>query len=118
MDRPVQTVRLIGVVLMSSVAVLFVHYYGQWVRNELEFEHEAIELTAACQFLSDYGRVGLALPVLMAAVGGFAIVKKRRLLHEIALASTCVLSVAWVLFTIVAWQVERIPIFHGMRWHY
>jgi len=118
MDRPVQTVRLIGVVLMSSVGVLFVHYYSQVLSNRMEVVFQATALPPACQFLSDYALVGIVLPLFAAVSGSLAIVKQRRILLEIVLALVFVLSVAWVLFPLVAWQIARIPVFSGMQTHY
>jgi hypothetical protein len=43
---------------------------------------------------------------------------KLHVLIELVVASLWVLAFLWAGFVLIVWQVQNIPIFHGMRWHY
>ena len=43
---------------------------------------------------------------------------KLDVLVELVVAVLWVLAFLWAGFVLIIWQVQNIPMFHGMRWHY
>jgi hypothetical protein len=43
---------------------------------------------------------------------------KLDVLMELVVACLWVLAFLWAGFVLIVWQMQNIPIFHGMRWHY
>lgn len=39
-------------------------------------------------------------------------------LIELVIAVLWILAFLWAALVLIVWQIQNIPLFHGMRWHY
>ena len=113
-------VRLLAAVFAAATSAWFVVLYTRFSKFRFEFEHRGGMLMNMNSALSDYGHWLLALPVVTLAIGVWLLVARPAAVtsFEIVLSITWLLAFALVLFCILAWQIQNVPTFSHMEWHY
>src|SRR5687768_8805654 len=113
-------VRLLAAVLGSAASAWFVVLYTRFSRFRFEFEHEGGMLTAINTEMSAYGHWLFALPTLAFALGVWLLVVRpaAATAFEVVVSVTWLLAFTLALFCILSWQVQNIPTFSHMQWHF
>ena len=113
-------VRLLAAVFAAAASAWFVVFYTHFSRFRFEFEHQGGQLTAINTALSAYGQWLFALPVLALALGSWLVVARpaAATAFEVVLSVTWLLAFTLALFCILSWQVQNIPTFSHMEWHF
>ena len=137
MTRSVQLVRLLAAVVIACAACWFVVYYDGFAYARYPFDHPNADahreppddafgkfvitsrsnggefITAHCTHAYVVPLAGLLL--------GIIIIWRWPQLHvliELVVASLWVLAFLWVGLVLIVWQMQNIPLFHSMRFHY
>jgi TRAP-type uncharacterized transport system fused permease subunit len=113
-------VRLIAAVIGAAASAWFVVHYTEFSRYRFEFEHRGGQLINANVALVAYGRWLYLLPV-MALILGFWLLRARpdsAATFEALVAVTWLLTFAVAAFTVLLWQVQNVPTFSHMEWHF
>jgi hypothetical protein len=120
--RSVQVVRLLAAVSIALAACQFVIWYDGVSRIRFQFDHPGQTLTGcyAGQFVTTYGKYASAVPLAALLMGTLTIWRwpNSHALFEVVVSTLWVLAFIWAGLILVIWQVQNIPIFSGMRWHY
>ncbi|MCX5674014.1 MAG: hypothetical protein NTX87_03305 [Planctomycetota bacterium] len=112
--------RLFAAVLGSAGSVWFVVVYSTYSHIRFKFDHEGGNLMLVSHAFLDHGNWLFLLPVLALPIG-FWLVRSRpqaTVTFEILLSVIWLLSLALAAFCLLMWQVQNIPIFSHMEWHY
>jgi hypothetical protein len=133
MTRGVQVIRLAVSVIVASAACFFVVMYDQMSAIRYPFDHPdaegyhaesgefvSYERTPASLFITSHRTHAFAVP-LAGLLLGLLILWRWPTFHsliELVMSSMWVLGLVWAGFVLVVWQVNNIPMFHGMRLHY
>jgi len=137
MTRGVQLVRLVAAVAIALAACAFVTLYDRlsYARYCLDhpnadghreppgeaFGEFVIESRVpAGAFITAHRAHAYVVPLAGLLLGLMVIWRWPNLhvLIELIVASLWILAFLWAGFVLIAWQMQNIPIFHGMRWHY
>jgi hypothetical protein len=120
--RSVQLVRLYAAVGVAVAACWFVVRYDFFARAQFEFDHPGERLTEMriTEFIAAHAVNAYAVPIAAFVVGVLILYFRPNspVLLELLMSSLWVLAFAWVLCIILVWQMQNVPIFSGMRWHY
>ena len=113
-------VRLLAAVLGAAASAWFVVLYTQFSRFRFEFEHRGGQLTAINTEMSAFGQWLFALPILALALGLWLLVARPAAANafEVVLSVTWLLALTLALFCILSWQVQNVPTFSHMEWHF
>jgi len=113
-------VRLFAAVLGSAGSLWFVVLYSYLSHLRFKFEHEYGHLKKVNQAFVDNGNWLFLLPVLALLIGLWLVCSrpKATVTFEILLSVIWLLSLALAAFCLVTWQIQNIPIFSHMEWHY
>ncbi len=137
MTRSVQLVRLLAAVVIACAACLFVVSYDNFAYIRYSFDHPDADghreppdnafsklvlesRSNACVFITAHRTHAYAVP-LAGLLLGIIIIWRWPQLHvllELVVASLWILAFLWAGVVLISWQIQNIPIFHGMRWHY
>jgi hypothetical protein len=71
-------------------------------------------------FVVSHAHHAYAVPVAGLLVGSLLIWRRPNwhAIQGVVVAALWILALLWAGHIIVAWQIQNIPIFSGMRWHY
>jgi hypothetical protein len=113
-------VRLLAAVLGAAASAWFVVLYTRFSRFRFEFEHQGGQLTAINTEMSAYGDWLFALPSLAFALGLWLLITQpaAATAFEVVLAATWLLAFTLALFCVLSWQVQNVPTFSHMEWHF
>lgn len=133
MTRSVQLVRLLTSVVVGFAACYFAVLYDATSTARFPFDHPDADgyftesgkfvlsgPTPAVEFITTHDRYAYAVP-LAGLVAGIVILWRwpdLRALSELIASTLWVLSFLWIGTVVIVWQLQNIPVFHGMRWHY
>jgi hypothetical protein len=133
MTRSVQLIRLLTSVTIATASCWFVAAYDEFSRIRYTFDHrdfdgyrtESGEVVLSSQasggaFIATHRNHAYAVP-LVGLLFGFVVLwrwQTRHALIELIISAMWVLGLVWAGFALVMWQMQNIPLFHGMRWHY
>ena len=137
MTRSVQLIRLLAAVVIAFAACSFVAWYDGLAYIRYPFDHPNADghresADAFSGFILDESRPSggefvtahrthaYAVPLAGLILGSIIIWRWPTLhvLFELVVAALWVLAFLWAGFVLIVWQMQNIPIFHGMRWHY
>jgi hypothetical protein len=114
-------VRLIASVLGLLGSVWFVVNYTKASQLRFRIEHEGGSLIAINTVLVHYGTWLYVLPVISLALGLWWCICRRSqpsATFEILLSATWLLALGLAGFCLLSWQIQNVPIFSHMEWHY
>jgi len=122
MTRGVQFVRLLASVVISLAACCFVVAYNDFSSMRMRFDHPDAEAGGIpfIVFVTTHGTYTYAVPVVALFIGVLIIWRwpNSHILIESFLSALWVLALVWAGLILLGWQIQNIPIFHGMRAHY
>jgi hypothetical protein len=122
MTRAILIVRLLAAVVVSLASCKLVNVYAQISYIRLKFDHAADVdwLTPINAFVLCNGGYVYAFPCALLLVGMAIIWRSRKanVWGDLVCSMLWIFAFVWFGFTILAWQVQNVPIFHGMRAHY
>ena len=121
MTRSLQLVRLLASVAISLAACLFVVAYNHASATRFQFDHPgATTVTPFNEFVGAYGICAYAVPLAGLLVGTLTLWRRpnSHVLIELIVSALWVLALIWSGLVLLSWQIQNIPIFSGMRWHY
>jgi hypothetical protein len=118
-SRP-NLVRLIAAVVGLTASVWFVVTYTQMSHLRFKFEHEGGRLIAINEVLVPYGSWLYLLPAIALPIGLWLICRRPNASAtlEILLSATWLLALGLAGFCVLIWQVQNVPTFSHMEWHY
>jgi len=121
--RSVELVRLLAAVVIGLGSCLFVSAYNRLAETRFPFDHPGQELRARPDigvFVTDHQQYAYTIPVLGFLVGCLIIWQwpKSKVLIELVVQILWILAFMWAGLVLIIWQIQNIPIFSGMRWHY
>jgi len=113
-------VRLLAATIAAATSACFVVEYTRFSRLRFEFEHQGGILTAVNDFMSAHGQWTFALPVLALVLGLWVLLVRpsAAATFEAVVSTTWVLAFTVALFCILSWQIQNVPTFSHMEWHY
>ena len=113
-------VRLLAAVFAAATSAWFSVLYTHFSKFRFEFEHQGANLIVITEEMAAYGAWLFALPVMALIVGLWLLLARpaAATTFEAILAVTWVLAFALALFCILGWQVQNVPTFSHMEWHY
>lgn len=116
----VNLVRLIAAVVALIASVWFVGAYTRFSHFRFKFEHEGGQLIAINEILVPYAGWLYVLPSVALPVGLWLICRhpKAGALLEILLSVVWLLAFGLAVFCILIWQVQNVPTFSHMEWHF
>jgi hypothetical protein len=139
MTRAVQIVRLFTATTVMSAACFFVVQYDRLAAIRYPFDHPHADghwippggplgngrfvpesRPQAAEFVSAYCTYAYAVPIAGLLLGILFIWRwpQRPVLTELVVSAMWVLGLIWAGFVLLEWQIQNIPVFHGMYWHY
>ena len=120
MHPKAQFVRLLAAIVVSGIAGLFVLEYSRFSRLRFEYEHPGGHLIHATEFLASSAWIGFVVPLiaLLLGTGALRLSKGSAVLFEVVMAFTWALSFFWICFGILSWQIQNVPVFSHMEWHF
>ena len=122
MNRRVQIVRLMASVVVSLAACRFVVFYSGFSHIRFQFDHPDAGITwiPLTAFVTEHGGVMYAVPIGALFVGLLLIWRRPNwsATFEVPVSTIWVLSLIWAGLSLIAWQMQNIPVFSGMRLHY
>ena len=133
MTRSIQLVRLLASVTVALGACLFVVLYDQFSYIRYPFDHPDAEGHLAAphqfilanrppgsEFLTAHRAHAYVVPIVGLLIGILVIWRWSQFpaLAELVVSAMWVLAFLWAGFAIVMWQVQNVPLFHGMRFHW
>jgi uncharacterized membrane protein len=70
--------------------------------------------------MTEHRKHAYAAPIVGLLLGSLIIWRwpDRPALLEVVVSALWILSLVWVGCALLLWQMQNIPVFHGMRWHY
>jgi hypothetical protein len=113
-------VRLIAVVTALVASAWFVVVYTRFADFLFRFEHEGGRLSRITEILVGYGSWLYVLAPLFLFLGLFLLLRRPQAVTTLEV----VLSLGWLLalgasgLCILAWQVQNVPVFSRMEWHW
>jgi hypothetical protein len=118
-SRP-NLVRLIAAVMGMTASVWFVVTYTDMSYSRFKFEHEGGRLIAINEVLVPYGSWLYLWPAIVLPIGLWLIYRRPNASAtlEIVLSGTWLLALALAGFCILIWQVQNVPTFSHMEWHF
>ena len=137
MTRGVQLIRLLAAVVIAFAACEFVRIYDSASYTRYPFDHPNADghtetpgeafgkfILESRPYVGEFVTAHRAHAFVVPFAGlllGITIIwrwPKREVLVELVVASLRVLAILWAGLILIIWQIQNIPIFHGMRWHY
>ena len=120
MTRGTSVVRLFAAVIVAFAACKFVNVYSQLSEVRFTLEHEGGALTPFNAFLIQNGIWSYVLPLLFLLVGIAAISRSphAETLVELLASMLWIMAYVWAAIAVLAWHVQNIPIFSGMKYHF
>jgi len=135
--RSVQLVRLLAAVAIGLASCSFVGLYDGLAYVRYPFDHPNSDghrerpdqafgkfvlesRPSGSEFVTAHCTHAYVVPVIGLLLGITIIWRwpKLDVLMELVVACLWVLAFLWAGFVLIVWQMQNIPIFHGMRWHY
>jgi hypothetical protein len=135
--RGVQLIRLLAAVVIALAACSFVAIYDQASYTRYPFDHPSADghmerpgeafgtfvlasRMSGGEFVTAHRAHAFVIPIAGLLLGITIIWRwpKLDVLVELVVAVLWVLAFLWAGFVLIIWQVQNIPMFHGMRWHY
>ena len=121
--RSVELVRLLAAVLIGLAACSFVASYNDLAEIRFGFDHPGQTLTARPaigEFVTAHEQHAYALPVVGLLLGSLIIWRwpKAKVLIELVVQTLWLLAFIWAGLVLLLWQVQNIPVFKAMQWHY
>jgi hypothetical protein len=115
-----QLVRLIAAVLGSAGACWFTVLYTHISRIRFEFDHQGGRLTAVNEILTAHGCWLFVFPVVALVIGLWLLQSRPQFIatFEVHVSVVWLLSLAVAGFCLLTWQVQNIPTFSHMEWHF
>ncbi|MCL4177149.1 MAG: hypothetical protein KJ072_05330 [Verrucomicrobia bacterium] len=116
----VNLVRLIAAVVGLIASVWFVGAYTHFSHLRFKFEHEGGQLIAINEILVPYAAWLYVLPTVALPIGLWLVCRR----PQAGAALEILLSFVWLLalgltgFCILIWQVQNVPTFSHMEWHF
>ena len=113
-------VRLLAAVLGAATSAWFVVTYTYFSHIRFKFEHRGGTLIALSENLAAYGEWLYVLPVLSLSLGLWLLLARPSYAtaFEVILSVTWLVPFAFALLCILAWQIQNVPTFSHMEWHY
>ena|SRR5438046_7407877 len=113
-------VRLIASVIGSTASVWFVVAYTRFSHFRFKFEHEGGQLNAINEVLVPHASWLYLLPVVALPIGLWLICCRPQATatFEILLSAIWLLSLGIAGFCVLIWQVQNVPTFSHMEWHF
>lgn len=137
MTRSVQLIRLLAAVVIACAACSFVAYYDGLAYVRYHFDHPNADghrespddafgrfviasRPNAGVFVTAHRTHAYVVPLTGLLLGIIIIWRwpKLHVLIELVVASLWVLAFLWAGVVLIVWQMQNIPLFHSMRWHY
>ncbi len=122
MTRSVQLTRLLTSVVISLATCWFVVAYHNASRIRLKFDHPDAQAGGSdfSMFVTTNGAYAYVVPVVAFFVGILVIWRwpNSHVLIETIISILWVLAFVWVALILLVWQMNNVPIFHGMRANY
>ena len=120
--RSVEVVKLLASVVTGLLACWFVVLYDSSARIRFSFDHpgETLHGPDMGQFVAVYQQYAYAIPILGLLMGSFIIWRwsKSKFLIELVVQVLWILAFMWAGLVLILWQVQNIPMFTAMHWHY
>ena len=119
-NTKVYLVRLATAVMVSAATCFFVSAYSRMAHFRFLSDHPEGSFINATEFLTQKGWLGYTLPAVAFLIGCWALrrVGRSPVLIEVVIASTWFLSLVWVGYCLLMWEVQNCPVFSHMRFHY
>ena len=113
-------IKLVSAALASVAACFFVVIYSWASRWRWAYEQPGAQMISGTQFLVTYGNMAFVFPVSTFLLGIYLLILRpdRRLAFEATVATTWLLSLVWAGGCLLLWQIQYVPIFTRMHWHY
>ena len=100
-----------GAVVVSAIAALFVQLYCSVSNMAYEADLGGQKLPYLTEIATYSSWIGYLVPAVSAVLGIFLLkVKRSEILIDIVIVAAWVLSVTWICFAILAWQLPKVPI--------
>jgi hypothetical protein len=137
MTRSVQVVRLLAAVVIALASCSFVVSYDKLAYIRYPFDHPNADghyeppgqtlggfvlesRPSGAEFVTAHRTHAYVVPLIGLLLGIPIIWRwpKLPVLVELVVASLWIFAFLWAGLVLIVWQMQNIPIFHGMRWHY
>ncbi len=137
MTRSVQIVRLLAAVTIAFASCSFVALYDGFAYIRYPYDHPNADgryepagqtlggfviqsRPSAGEFVTAQRTHAYVVPLIGLLLGTTIIWRwpKFHVLIELVVASLWILACLWAGLVVIVWQIQNIPVFHGMRWHY
>jgi hypothetical protein len=122
MTRHAEIIRLLTAVMIGLMACLFVMRYDDLSHVRFRFDHPEEDMTPThlSEFVKAHSRHAFAVPVVGLLLGSLVLWRwpNSHALVELILSLLWILAFLWVGLVLILWQVQNIPLFSGMRFHY
>ena len=120
MTRGMSTIRLLTAVTVLFAACKFVNVYSQLSDTRFKFDHPDGHTSRFNEFVLANGGWAYAVPFALLLVGIAIVWRWPRAQPPIELVVSTLWLVAsgWFAITLLSWQMQNIPVFHGMQSHY
>ena len=121
--RSVELVRLLAAVMIGLASCLFVAAYNNLAETRFPFDHPGQTLRARPDlgvFVTVHRHHAYVIPVAGLLLGSVIIWRwpKSKVLIELVIQTLWLLAFTWAGIVLLLWQIQNIPIFSAMRWHY
>lgn len=121
--RSVELVRLLAAVMIALASCLFVAAYNDLAENRFPFDHPGQTLQARPdlgEFVTVHRHHAYAIPVAGLLLGSVIIWRwpKSKVLIELVVQTLWLLAFMWAGSVLLLWQIQNIPVFSAMHWHY
>lgn len=106
-----RAVWLVGSVVVSCIAALFVQLYASISESLHNVDHAGQKLPYLTEIVTYSSWLGYLVPVVAAVLGIYLLkIKRFMTLIDIIIVTAWVLSVTWICIAIIAWQLPKVPI--------
>jgi hypothetical protein len=121
--RSVEVVRLLAAVVIALASCIFVAAYNGYAETRFPFDHPGETLTARPvigEFVAVHGKHAYVVPVAGLLLGTLVIWRwpTSHVLIELVVLVLWILAFIWAGVVLIVWQVQNIPIFTHMQFHY
>ncbi len=113
-------VRMITAVIVLTGSVWFVANYTRFSHFRFNFEHKDGHLIAITELLVLYCQWLYLLPLVILSIGLWLIYFRSQAATalEILISGTWLFALGLAGFCVLIWQVQNVPMFSHMEWHY
>lgn len=120
MNTKAKFIRLMVAVVLSIGSCFFVVAYTRFSLYRFQHEHPGGVLICGTAFFTQWGGMACAAPILSLVAGLFVLWKRHdsEAAIETVIGATWLLSLFWAGACLLFWQVQNVPMFSHMEWHY